>query len=227
MERRLVAYHYALVSALQNTDLVDGELKKRAVKCALDAFFAIYQVGLIYAPLIAKHKVYVWHGVVFVNQIEFAPSDAPDEDLKRAFWIMMGAAHAVAETGANSLGLRKLGEVFKAVAEGEVGFRAFFNYTCVLRSKSPTWSDTAERIILNADRKSFYLREMLNSTFTQFNAHVNSGQDRDRLKKLVASIRAKRELKKDTPGSKAITRVLDRLEKQQAFAPRKAPGTET
>lgn len=226
MERRLIAYHGALREALRNSDSLDGPLKIRAVRAAIDAYFIIYQVGLIYAPLIAKRNFYVWNGLFFINQIDFKSSlDAKDSDARSIFMVMISMAHAVAERGAYDIGSRKLGEVFKALADEKLpGFRGMLNYTCILRSKPRSWHDTAETTIRDMDRKSFYLKEMLARTFDEFNENVNSGGDRERLKRLVAVIRAKRDLKKDSPGSKMVTRVLGRLESGNAFSPAKGDG---
>ena len=51
----------------------------------------------------------------------------------------------------------------------------------------------------------------------QLRTEVNTYADRESLKRSVARIRAKRDLKKNLPGSKAIGRVLDFMEKKKMF----------
>ena len=53
--------------------------------------------------------------------------------------------------------------------------------------------------------------------FREFNEEVNTAQEREELKKLIAMIRIKRDLKKDNPGQRMITSVIERLEKQDYF----------
>lgn len=58
----LVAYHSALIAALRNSDDLDGGLKISAVRTILDSFYD--RVGLIYSHVIAKHRVYIWNGIL-------------------------------------------------------------------------------------------------------------------------------------------------------------------
>jgi CII-binding regulator of phage lambda lysogenization HflD len=55
---------------------------------------------------------------------------------------------------------------------------------------------------------------MLISAFEQFYEEVNTGNDREQLKSLIAAIQIKRKLKKDHPGSDTLAKVVTQLEKQ-------------
>ncbi|NIX78108.1 SIR2 family protein [Microvirga terricola] len=222
MERRLVAYCSELREALKNSDTIDGSLKKHAVESLLDSMFVVYRVGIMYAPLIAKYRTYIWNGIVFHNTIEYSPEDRDDQE-KRTFIVLMSLAHSFAEGFANTTGTRKLSEVFRVIGvENKVSaYKQYVNFTCLLRSKPRNWNESVEHILTNTPRTSYYLRKMLGTTFRQFHSEVNTGQDRERLKRIVAFIRAKRDLKKDNPGAKLVKNVLGQLEDQKAFEPNK------
>jgi hypothetical protein len=161
--------------------------------------------------------MYVWNGLLFLNEHRTVKGEQ-DNELVQTVKVMVSMAKAVTDVAVEVIASRKLGEVFKALtAEELTGLRRLLNYACILRSKPRKWDETSEGVIINTDRKSFYMGQMLISTLDQFEKNVNSGLDRDKLKKLVALIRAKRELKKDHPGSKMVGRVLRRLEAGNSF----------
>jgi hypothetical protein len=220
VERDLKSYLYSLISALKSSDSLDGALKKRSVEAALQGFYCIYQAGLIYSPLIAQHRAYIWNGFAFINAMRFEEKGIEDTD-KRTFMVMLVMARAVAEEAVRIAGSRKLGEVYKVLAGSDRGadFRWYLNYVCVLRSKPRLWSETAKDIIAKTDRKSFYMRSMLLSTVKQFLEEVNTGRDREELKRVVATIRVKRELGNKNPASGVVNRALAQLEKKNYFDP--------
>ena|SRR5258708_7285064 len=73
-------------------------------------------------------------------------------------------------------------------------------------------------VVANTGAREFYLRVMLIAAFEQFNQEVNTGNDREQLKNLIAAIQIKRKLKKDHPGSHTLAKIVTRLEKLDYFA---------
>jgi hypothetical protein len=216
LERRVVMFHEALVDALGNSDNLDGELKKQATVSVLRAYFRIYQVGLLLSPALASKRYFLWHGILFLNRIDL---DDLAED-KKISAIMNGMQRAVVARAADKIGSRKLGEVFKVLArDEEIGaFLNQMNFACLLRAKPKDWVKAASDIVANTGAKEFYLRAMLYSTIDQYRDEVNTAGDREQLKKLIATIRIKRDLKKDRPGEGMLAKIMGKLEKQNYFA---------
>ncbi|MGH1570873.1 hypothetical protein ACRAWG_09620 [Methylobacterium sp. P31] len=59
MERKLLAYHYALADALVCAEHATGASKAAAAKALYRGWRAIYQVALCHAPQIARNRYYV------------------------------------------------------------------------------------------------------------------------------------------------------------------------
>jgi hypothetical protein len=215
LERRLVVLHDALVEALGNSDGLDGTLKTRATMTVLRAYFTFYQVGLILSPALVTKRYFVWHGLLFLNAMTM---DNVEEN-RRASFVMTGIRRAVMDKAADKIGSRKLGEVFKVLARSKDigGFIAQMNFACLLRAKPKDWLKAAMEIVANTGAKEFYLRAMLIAAFEQFIEEVNTGNDREQLKNLIAAIQIKRKLKKDHPGSDTLAKVVTHLEKQDYF----------
>jgi hypothetical protein len=217
-ERKLVAYLAALVAALKNSDSIDGTLKKVAMRAAFRGFFCIYQVGLIYAPLIAKHRYYVWNGVVFINRMDFGPDAAINPEM-RVFGLTRRMARAACGMALRFVGSRKLGEVYAALANEDraTDFEWFINYACIIRSKPRSLEQIAEQMVERTDHKSFYMFSMIEITMSQLQEEVNTVRDRECLKRLIAIVRAKREQAKKHPSAKLVGRMLRGLEEASYF----------
>ena len=91
------------------------------------------------------------------------------------------------------------------------------NFACLVRAKPNDWTDASKNTVAKTDRKAFNLRSMLQIAFNQYYDEVNTGGEREELKKLIATIRIKRDLKKDYPGEKIISKVIDKLEEREYF----------
>jgi len=115
LERRLVSLHSALIEAIQNSDSLDGELKKSAIKLLFRSYLTIYQVGLVLSPILAEKNYYFWHGILFYNDDPEALQQVKDKE-RRVLLVMSAIRAAVLEKGATQIGSKKLGEVFKALA---------------------------------------------------------------------------------------------------------------
>jgi hypothetical protein len=222
LERRLLRLQYALVEALKNSDALPGDLKKRAVIAALRAYFRMYQVGLVFASEIASRPYFVWHGFVFVNKVQFG---GETNEKKRTLIVASAVHSSIIRKIAEEMGSKKFGEVFKLLAkeEGGGGYLGLMNFACLLRSKSKSWHGAASVGISKMDRKALELRVMLNIAFEQLNNQVNTGGEREELKKIIATIRIKRDLRKDNPGKQHLSRVVIELEKRDYFE--KSRGT--
>jgi hypothetical protein len=215
IERRLVTYHVALTEALSNSDNLSGEIKKEAVLTALAASFRYFQIGLLFASAIAERPFFYWNGLLFINEMHGLEQDKR----KRTASVMFGLVSAVYDKNNEEVGSRKLGEVFKLFASSEeiVGFLRVLNFACLIRSKPRGWLAAAREMVAGTKRNEFYLSVFLQMAFQQFRNEVNTNLEREELKKLVAIIKMKRDLKKDHPGEKDIRNVVDRLEKKEFF----------
>ena len=102
------------------------------------------------------------------------------------------------------------------------GFKKLLVFVLLIRSKPRNWLKSVQDIIGSTERKSIYMRFMLAAALKQFHQEVNTVNERENLKALVATIRARRDLKKNSVGARIVGRVQRRLENAQYFAERKA-----
>ncbi|WP_082558082.1 SIR2 family protein [Methylobacterium sp. Leaf361] len=216
IERKLLAYHYALANALVCAENATGASKVAAAKALYKGWRAIYQVALCHAPLIARNRYYVWNGLLFHNEMKYSDEDTIRE---RTMMVLFGSVRSISDQACELIGSRKLGEVFRHIsATSELtGFRQVLNYALLLRSKPGEWEQVAKNIILSVDRNTYYMRSLLMHTFHQYKDEVNTHGDREKLKYLMAVIRARRDMKSNNPSSSLIKRVLDDLEKANVF----------
>jgi hypothetical protein len=216
LERRLFTYHTALSEALSNSDNLSGAVKKEAVFTALRASFRVLQIGVVFSAAIAERPFFSWYGLTFINQM----NDVESDKNKRATAVMFGLIRGVYERNSEELGSRKLGEVFKVLAESKDigGFMQLLVFCCLIRTKPRGWFVSAREMIARMNRNEFYLRVFLDVAFEEFRNEVNTNAEREELKKIVAVIRIKRDLRKDNPGTKDLQKVLTQLEEKKAFA---------
>ena len=215
-ERRLTALHSALVSAMRNSDSIDGSIKVKSVKLIFEGYFLIYQIALIHAPIIAKHPVFIWNGIMFLNQW-LIDGEREENENKATFRVMMTAAQAIVNTANRSMGTRKLSEVYKEISSGDLPneFTNYLNYSCNISSKGRSWINVAEKIIKETDRKSFYLFNILNCSIKQFKEEVNTVSDTQNIKRTIALIRAKRDVNKNNPGEKLVSKIIDFIDSKK------------
>lgn len=205
-----------LTDALRNSDDVPGPVKIRAFRAVLKSHLAAFQVGVLFASILAKRSFFRWGSIAFIDFDKAAASLDPNSD-EAKMEVVISLSRAVARRAASDLGSRKLSGVFRAevAVEELTGFSEAMNFSCILAARGTGWIDSATQIIERVGRQSFYLWFMLEDAMDHLQNDIVQHKDREGLKKLVATVQAKRHLKKDKPGAKAVTRVLERLEKSQ------------
>lgn len=215
-ERRFVALHYALISAVTGSSISSGGLKTEALKTIIEGYTVVSHVALIYAPIIAKSHAYIWNGLVFTNDLDFKPED---DERDRVFQVMLGVVRAVRKVAVARIGSRKIAEVFRKIITDKVfvGFQRHLGYACLIRSKPRAWPDIAQSIIANTDKDAYYLLATVEATKEQFFEEVNTFKDREELKKLIAHAKTKRELRRNNPSSGLIESAVKQLEEQGVF----------
>ena len=219
---RSISYNQSmLMTAIRESPTLGGALKIRATQNIFRAYELVMQIGFSFAPIIATRRYFVWNNIAFVNKMNFT-----DEQLAKPEWtasVIAGAIpRAVTDRAVTEIGSKKLGEVYKhmSVNLNPIGFELLLLYSLIIRSKPQGWEAQARAIVGRVDRRALYLRYMLGETMKQFRHEVNSNADRAALKKLVATVQAKRGLKKVNPSSKAISGVLKKLEDRLYFDPK-------
>lgn len=173
-------------------------------------------MGLLFAPaLIAKPYVF-WHGIAFINYVTFKNDD---DQNKKVGTMMAAVCSSVIRKAGDQIGSRKLGQVFKSFASDPdlKGYLQLLNFACLVRSKPKDWLISASDIIAKTDRKAFYLGAMLNIAIKQFRDEINTGGEREDIKRLIATVRIKREFKKNYPGITTVDQAIGQLEKQDYF----------
>ena len=210
MERQLTALHNAACEVMRCSDNLPGELKLRAVKVVLGAYFRVLQIGILLSSSIAERPMVQWHNLHFINQI----NDKETDKQKRVLNVVVNLPRAVVMKAVDEFGSKKLGEVFKALSSSSDlrGFFRVLNFSCLIRAKPKDWFKSATHVIADTKRSEFYLATLLNSAFRQFSEEINTSSEKEQIKRLIAVIKAKRDLGKQNPGAKDIdyfTRELD------------------
>ncbi|MCW1985157.1 UNVERIFIED_ORG: hypothetical protein M2348_000889 [Sphingomonas sp. R1F5B] len=218
IERSISYNQDILISAIRESSTLDGSLKVRSTKAIFLAYKIVMQIGFLFSPIIATRAFFSWNNVTFVNNILEHLNEEKSAEEKAAI-VAMTIPPAVTDRAVVEMGSRKLGEVYKFMQYNgkPKGFDLLLLYSLIIRSKPEKWEAVARDIIETIERRSLYLRYLLSETMKQFREDVNSGYDRSALKRLVATIQAKRGLNKDRPTSRAIAGVLQTLEKKKYF----------
>jgi SIR2-like domain len=216
MEERLVALKSMLQEALKNSEYLSGERKKKAATAILRALAVIYRVGLLFADQLANQRWFFWNGILFVNRVTFQESVSTEH---RIATIITGLSLTVASKASEGLGVRKLGPIFKALNELEDagGIMRLLRFELILVTKPDQWDEILQKIIVKMFKNEFYLWVVLQRLLAQLHEEVNTGADRNKLKKLVALVQTKRELGKNNPGNSVVSKVLGRLEESAYF----------
>jgi hypothetical protein len=219
---RSVSYNQVMLSnAIRESTTLDGALKVRSALAIFAAYKLVMQIGFFFSPIISTRHFFVWNNVAFVNNL-MSSFDEEKSAGERAAMVAMAIPPAVIERAVAEVGSKKLGEVYKFIKTNcdLEGFELLLIYSLVIRSKPEGWEAVASDLVEKLDRRALYLRYFLWETMKQFREDVNSGYDRSALKRLVATIQAKRRLKKDRPTSRAIAGVLQTLEGKRYFDPK-------
>ncbi|RYF50356.1 MAG: hypothetical protein EOO38_05845 [Cytophagaceae bacterium] len=217
--QRSVSYlQTELTAALRESQKLDGHLKSRAMSALYKAYQIAVQIGFLFAPIIATRRFFVWSNVAFYNQMDWPGYAEADLDDK-AGMVAGSIPRALVIRASDEMGSRKLGALISHMAQDVSGgdFASYLTFALVLRSKPEGWDRIARQILDSTDRTSLYLRYMLSFALRQFNQEVNTSAERTALKRIVANIQAKRELLRANPNTKAIDKVLRRLEVQNYF----------
>lgn len=112
LERKIVAYFTSLMAAMINSDSLDGEEKKRALRAVLGAGHLRYMIGVLYSSLSGRHNFFFWNGVVFHK---FA--GLPGEGQRKTVNVAAAMPIAVSKTVTAAIGTKKLGEVYRALGK--------------------------------------------------------------------------------------------------------------
>lgn len=214
-ERRLIALSSELARMLKASDSIDGQLKIEATKAFYRTQLVILQIALLLASRITETKYFFYKGILFVNH----DLDAGGDMKSRVIAFLNSGVDMIASGAAEHLATVKLGLVFKELSKDTTmtRFDIILNFACLLKSKPIGWEDALTRVIRSTERDSWYLSSMLELLMRDLQEEVNTGANREAAKRLVAHLKAKRGLKKEEPGRKAIRRVLGRLVSQDFF----------
>ncbi|WP_209347823.1 SIR2 family protein [Pontixanthobacter sp. CEM42] len=197
-----------LIQALVESRNLSGELKLRAMDAIYETYKINMRVGVVFAPIIATRKYFVWNNMAFVNNLNYDVNSDGDLE-KKTQKVLSAMPMAVVTNAANKIGTKSLGEVFKSVSKdrNDGDFLSYLNFSCLIRSKPNNWDVFAIDKISKTDRKALYLRYKLLSAMAQFRQEVNTGRDRAKLKRIVASVQAKRIFGKENPSNAMIAKA--------------------
>lgn len=218
LEHRMFLTSAVLADAIKGSDAVDGTLKVQAVSAIYRCTLAVMQIGSQLAPVIAQHRLVRWGGLSFIN---WSAKPREDGDHRGVLWVLGALCRVVGSRSAESIGVKKLGEVFKAIDKDvpDNSFLKLQNFISILSAKPDGWVEMLRGILEKADRRGYYFMQMLLLLFNSFKNDIHTHSDRQHLKSLIAYIKTKRDLKVDAPGNKAVNRVLGVLEEQGHFKP--------
>jgi predicted phosphodiesterase len=197
---------------------VRGPIKKRAVIAFLRTDHIAMQIGTILAREIAKRDWFQWGGAIFIG-FKRQPGENEDEN-SNAMAIVATIPSSVVNKSSEDIGSGKLGEVFKAAISEQdpESFLSLLLFGCLVRTKPPGWEDCVKQRIAAIGRRAFYLAGMVNILMREFKTGINTQKDRDALRRLIATVHAKRSHNKTMPGSKLVRSVLLEVEKSGVLA---------
>jgi hypothetical protein len=217
--QRSVSFNqFMLAGAVRESQRLPGDLKLRAMNAIYRSFRIYLQIGFLFAPVIATRRFFVWNSIAFYNAMNWEGYfEATDE--QKAGMVAGALPRAIASRAADELGSRRLGTVYENLVDSEElsGFGHLMTFTLLLRSKPEGWEGSARNLLDKVDRTAMYLRYMLGASLRQFNQEVNTNAERSAIKRTVAVIQAKRDVKKALPNSKAVGKALRKLELRKYF----------
>ncbi|KTR83849.1 hypothetical protein NS277_07885 [Novosphingobium barchaimii] len=217
-QRSVTFLQSEVIAALRESQKLDRDLKARAMRAVYASYKIVMQIGFLFAPIIATRRFFAWNNVAFYNQMNWPNYEDSSEDDKIAM-IASAVPRVVVNKAADDLGSRKLASLYDHMSQetNSSDFDAYLSFALVLRTKPEGWQKTAREILDRTDRQALYLRYMLSSAMRQFNQEVNTSGERTALKRVVATVQAKRMLKKANPNTKTIDQTLTKLEKTDYF----------
>lgn len=203
--------------AIGNSVDVPGDLKKRAAKAILSAHKISFQLACLWAGEIASNRVTVVEGIGFINLLRHEDGESEDHRTSRILSMTPSVISSYAE---KELGSRKLGEIYKALSRDKElsGFSRLLNLWLLIVVKPQDWEAAAANVIESMESKELYLRYARSAIMRNYREGINTGQDLEGLKRLVARIHTRRDIGKDHAGKRDIQKILNSLEKQGAFA---------
>ncbi len=217
-EKSVTLSRSVLMTAINNAVDVEGSLKVNAIQAIVEASKIVVRIGFIFSPLIAEQKRFTWNEMNFVNRIRYDP-DIEFDAQHRAGLVASVIPTSIVNQSTEVLGSKKLAEVFVYMSQNLLlsGFEQYINFAMILRSKPKNWGDVAHAILSKTEKRSLFLRFMLDTSMRQYRQEVNTNSERLILMKIVAYIKAKRDLNKTDPGAKAVSTVLTRLREAGYF----------
>jgi hypothetical protein len=217
-EERLGGYVDALIEVLRNSEPLDGSEKKRAMAAIIAVYFVVYRAGLSLAKNIAVNRFSFWNGALFINDYTASPDDL-DAVRRRTISVMASMARVATRRAIEVIGTKRLGQVFVALSKDRFspGFHALFLFQGLIRTKPKGWIEATESIVRSTNRNNIYMIDFLRAVIQEFREQVNTVSERAALKRIVAIVRARRDLGHESPGERVIAAVLAQLEKADAF----------
>lgn len=218
MEEKLFSTITILEEALKNSDDVDGLLKVEALKALFDAYLIILQVGTLLSGVLATRRYFRWGGVVFFNINKDLDSL---EELVGGFspWVVPALNKTLVQSAMERLASKKLGSLFVAYSQLQdlPEFEAMMTLGLLVQSKPPGWGASVERLIKSIDRRQYRLLMILRVLESDFKSGLSVHADREELKRLIALIETKRSTKSNSPGNRAVGKMLSILEQKKFF----------
>lgn len=197
-----------LGQALKAAHGVRAAVKKRAIAAYLRMHQIGMQIGIIQAREIAKRDWFQWGGAIFIGWNRIPDKD--DDETSSAMAIIVTLPGIVSSKAVEDFGSRKLGEAFKAalVEQDPESFLSLVLFELLVHTKPSEWEVCADERIRAIEKKAFYLSEMLNILMKEYKTGVNTLHERECLKRLIATIYAKRSYNKNAPGAKLVRDML-------------------
>ena len=226
LERDVFVMGSVLAEALMNSDDVDGQLKLRAYDNVLRSHFVGFQIGCAFAPLLARNRYFRWGGIAFIDFHN--ARDESEDEAKTIANVIVSLGSAVSQLAGERLGSYKLSGVLRAREKSgtDQGLMLLMNFHSILVAKGEDWPILLEKIIMRTDKKAFYLQMMLSALRAHLRDEVIQSKDREAIKWLIATIRTKRDLNKQAPGTKLVKKVLGIMERKNGFSDKFAPDLE-
>lgn len=215
LEKDVFVTSRTLTDALINSQDVDGDVKLAALDGIFKGHLVSFQVGCMLAPVLARNSYLKWGGIAF---LDFDTVTKDEDEAQTITNVTVALALSIGVTVGEILGSPKMAAIFNArrLKQGS-GILELMNFHCILRAKGGAWTDALADIIKRIDKNAYYLSLMLTSLMHHLETEVLQTRDRESIKRLVATIQAKRTEKKQVPGSKLVRRMLDRMEEQDQF----------
>lgn len=216
VERTLFYIATLLADALRNSDDVSGKLKVEALDAVMQSHLVAFQIGAVFSTILAERRSFSWGAITFLD-FDQAAKDLDPHSVEAKNAVAMALNREIAATAARELGTSKLSGVFKERERQQppIGFKELVNFSCLVSSKGKNWVDASLAIIGRTDKNAFYLRAMLATLMRELDVEVLRASDRDSIRRLVATIHAKRSGGKQNPGAKLVGRYLGVLDKNK------------